>query len=86
MEYIKHVGRYLSRSRNAAYEAPGSADNPLEAAQTHSRETNIECGAVVKPRCDKSVDRASRGIHEDQLKHGMKEQMEGHGICVGIKF
>jgi len=58
VEYIKHVGRYVSNSRNAAYEASGSADNPLEAAQ-HSRETNVECGAVVKPRCDKSVDKSS---------------------------
>src|SRR6218665_2347835 len=41
VEHIKHVGRYVSSSRNAAYEARGSADNPLEAAQTHSRETNV---------------------------------------------
>ena len=40
VEYIKHVGRYVSSSRNAAYEARGSVDNALEAAQTHSRETN----------------------------------------------
>ena len=40
VEYIKHVGRYVSSSRNAAYETRGSADNALEAAQTHSRETN----------------------------------------------
>ena len=46
--YVKHVGRYVSSSRNAANEARGSADNPLEAAQTHSRETNVECGAVIK--------------------------------------
>src|SRR6218665_3715135 len=59
VEYIKHVGRYVSSSRNAAYEARGSADSPLKAAQTHSRETNVECGAVVKPRCDKSVDKSS---------------------------
>src|SRR6218665_926509 len=59
VEYIKHVGRYVSSSRNAAYEASGSAVNPLEAAQTHSRETNVECGAVIKPRCDKSVDKSS---------------------------
>src|SRR6218665_1166666 len=58
VEYIKHVVRYVSSSRNAAYEASGSADNPLEAAQTHSRETNVECGAVVKPRCDKSMDKS----------------------------
>ena len=37
----------MSSSRNAAYEARGSADNPREAAQTHSRDTNVECGAVV---------------------------------------
>ena len=61
MEYIKYVGRYVSSSRSAAYEARGSADNPLEAAQMHSRETNVECGAVVKPRCDKSVDTSSSG-------------------------
>ena len=60
VEYIKHVGRNVSSSRNAAYEARGSADNALEAAQTHSRETNVECGAAVKPRCDKSVDKSSR--------------------------
>jgi len=59
VEYIKHVGRYVSSSRNASYEARGSADNPLEATQTHSRETNVECGAVVKPRCDKGVDKSS---------------------------
>src|SRR6218665_80257 len=46
VEYIKHVGRYVSSSRNASHEARGSADNPLEAAQTHNRETNVECGAV----------------------------------------
>src|SRR6218665_2884113 len=63
-EYIKHVGRYVYSSRNAAYEVRGSADNPLQAAQTHRRETSVECGAVVKPRCDKSVDksRSSSGI------------------------
>ena len=33
VEYIKHVGRYVSSSRNAAYKASGSADNPLEAAR-----------------------------------------------------
>src|SRR6218665_1383168 len=47
VEYIKHVGRYVSSSRNAAYEVSDSADNPLEAAQTHGRETNVECGAVI---------------------------------------
>src|SRR6218665_48874 len=47
VEYIKHVGIYMSSSRNAAYDARGSADNPREAAQTHSRDTNVECGAVV---------------------------------------
>src|SRR6218665_693354 len=36
VEYIKHVGRYVSSSRNASYEARGIADNPLEAAQTHA--------------------------------------------------
>jgi len=43
VEYIKHVGRYMyvSSSRNSSYEARGSADNSLEAAQTHSRETNV---------------------------------------------
>src|SRR6218665_1357329 len=55
VEYIKHVGRYVSSSRNAAYEARGSADNALDAAQMHSRETNVECGAVIKPRCDRSA-------------------------------
>src|SRR6218665_255564 len=59
VKYIKHVGRYVSSSRNAAYEARGSADNALDAAQTHSRETNVECGAVIKPRCDKGVDKSS---------------------------
>src|SRR6218665_3012779 len=59
VEYIKHVGRYVSSSKNAAYEARGSADNVLEAAQTHSRETNVECGTVIKPRCDKGVDKSS---------------------------
>ena len=51
MEYIKHVGRYMyvSSSRNASYDAGGSADNPFEVAQTHGRETNVECGAVIKP-------------------------------------
>src|SRR6218665_2015647 len=53
VEYIKHVGRYVCSSRNAAYEARGSADNALDAAQTHSREANVERGAVIKPRCDK---------------------------------
>jgi len=47
VEYITNVGRYVSSPRNAAYAARGSADNPLETAQTHSRETNVECGAVV---------------------------------------
>src|SRR6218665_1363285 len=66
VKYIKHVGRYVSSSRNAAYEArccasglPRARDNPPEAAQTHSRETNVECGAVVKSRCDKGVDKSS---------------------------
>jgi len=49
VEYIKHVGSYVSSPRNASNEARASADNPLEAAQTHGRETNIECGAVIKP-------------------------------------
>src|SRR6218665_1707472 len=61
VEYIKHVGRYVSSSSNAAYEARGSADNALDAAQTHSRETNVECGAVIKLRCDKGVDKSSSG-------------------------
>jgi len=59
VEYIKHVRRYMSSSRNASYEARASADNPLEGAQTHGRETNVECGAVIKPRCDKGVDKSS---------------------------
>ena len=59
VEYIKHVGRYVSSFRNAAYEARSSAANTLEASQTHSRETNVECGAVIKPRCDKGVDKSS---------------------------
>src|SRR6218665_1936803 len=60
VEYIKHVGRYMyvSISRNAAYEARGSADNALEAAQTHNRETSVECGSVIKSRCDKGVDKS----------------------------
>ena len=54
MEYIKHVGRYVSSSRNASYEARSSVDKPLEAAQTHGRDTNVECGAVIKLRCAKA--------------------------------
>ena len=69
MEYIKHVGRYVSSSRNAAYEASRSADNPLEAAQTYSRETDVECGAVVKPpRCDKSVDKSSSSSGSERAR------------------
>jgi len=59
VEYIKHVGRYVSSSRNVSYEVRGSADNPFEAAQTHGRETDVECGAVMKPGCDKRVDKNS---------------------------
>ena len=37
MEYIKHVGRYVSSSRNAAHEARGSADNsPKSCVMTKS--------------------------------------------------
>src|SRR6218665_107827 len=68
VEYIKHVGRYVSSSRNAAYEAHGSADNPLEAAQLHSREINVECGAVVKPRCDKSVDKSNSSSGSERAR------------------
>ena len=50
----------MSSSRNAAYEARASADNALEAAQTHRRETNVERGAVIKPGCDKGVHKSSR--------------------------
>src|SRR6218665_2000338 len=62
VEYIKHVGRCVSSSRNAAYEARGSADYALDAAQTHSRETNVECGAVIKPRCDKGWSRVAVAV------------------------
>ena len=71
MEYIKHAGKCVSSSRNAAYEARGSADNPLEAAQTHSSETNVECGAVVKPRCDKGVDKSS----SSSVSEGTRDDM-----------
>src|SRR6218665_3036123 len=67
VEY-KHVGRNVSSFRNAAYEARGSADNPLEAAQTHSRETNVECGAVVKQRCDKGVDKSSSSSGSERAR------------------
>jgi len=59
VEYIKHVGSYVSSSMNASYEARGSVDTPLEAAQMHGRETNVESGAVIKPRCDKGVYKSS---------------------------
>src|SRR6218665_1076029 len=63
VEYIKHVGRYVSSSRNAAYEARDSADNALEAAQMHSRETNIECGVdkirLLSEDCNRSRLRSS---------------------------
>ena len=68
VEYIKHVGRYVPSSRNAAYEARGSADNPLDAAQKHSRETNVECGAVVKPRCDRSVNKSSSSSESERAR------------------
>src|SRR6218665_3745379 len=68
VEYIKHVGRYVSSSRNASYEARDSADTPLEAAQTHSRETNVECGAVIKPICDKSVDKSSSSSGSERAR------------------
>jgi len=68
VEYIKHVGRYVSSFRNAAYEARGSADNALEAAQTHSRETNVECGAVIKPRFDKGVDKSSSSSGSERAR------------------
>jgi len=58
----------VSSSRNAPYEARGSAENALEAAQTHSRETNIECGAVVKPRCDKGVDKSSSSSGSERAR------------------
>src|SRR6218665_2658242 len=69
VEYIKYVGRYVSSSRNAAYEARGSAHNPLEAAQTHSRETNVKSGPVVKPICYKTVDMSSSSSGSSPL-HG----------------
>src|SRR6218665_3225515 len=68
VEYIKHVGRCVSSSRNAAYGARGSADNALDAAQTHSRETNVECGAVIKPRCDKGVDKSSSSSGSERAR------------------
>src|SRR6218665_1970852 len=68
VEHIKHVFRYVSSSSNAAYEARGSADNPLEAAETHSRETNVECGAVVKPRCDKGLDKSSSSSGSERAR------------------
>ena len=58
----------MSSSRNSTYEARGSADNSLEVAQTHSRETNVECGAVVKPRCDKSVDKSSSSSESERAR------------------
>ena len=69
MEYIKHVGRYMSSSRNASYEARGSADNPLEAAQTHGRETNVECGAVIKQRCDKGMDKSISSSRSERARY-----------------
>ena len=67
MEYIKHVRRYVSSSRNAT-EACGSADNAVEAAQTHSRETDVECGAVIKPRYDKGVDKSSSSSGSERAR------------------
>jgi len=58
----------VSSSRNASYEARDRADNPLEAAQTHSRETNIECGAVIKPSCDKGVDKSSSSSRSERAR------------------
>ena len=58
----------MSSSRNAAYEARGSADNPLEAVQTHGRETNIECGAVIKPRCNEGVDKSSSSSRSERAR------------------
>src|SRR6218665_221624 len=68
VEYIKHVGKYVSSSRNAAYEARGSAYNALEAAQTRNRETSGECGAVIKPRCDKGVDKSSSSSGSERAR------------------
>src|SRR6218665_366527 len=48
VEYIKHVqnvGRYVSSSRNAAYEARGSANSPVEAAPLLSE--YIRCNRKV---------------------------------------
>jgi len=68
VEYIKHVGRYVSSSRNASYEARSSVDNPLEAAQMHGRETNVECGAVIKLRCDKGVDKSRSSSRSERAR------------------
>src|SRR6218665_2356432 len=70
VEYIKHVhvGSYVSSSRNASYEARCRSDNPLEAAETHSRETNVECGAVIKPRCDISMDKSTSSSRSERVR------------------
>ena len=68
VEYITHVGRYVSSSRSAAHEACSSVNNPLEAAQTHSRETNVKCGAVFKTRCDKSVGKSSSSSGSERAR------------------
>src|SRR6218665_1542123 len=64
VEYIKHVGRYVSSSRNAAYEARGSADNPLKAAQRHSRGPNLEGGG------DNRIKEAQMHSRETNLECG----------------
>src|SRR6218665_1513163 len=72
VEYIKHVGSYVSSSRTASYEARGSADNPLEETQTHGRETNTKGGAVIKPRCDKGVDKSSSSSRSERARDDTK--------------
>jgi len=46
----------------------GRANNPLEAAQMHGRETNVECGAVIKSRCDKGVDKSSISSRSERAR------------------
>ena len=50
-------------------EARDNADSPLQAAQTHGRETNIECGAVIKPSCDKGVDKRSSSSRNERARN-----------------
>src|SRR6218665_30846 len=89
LEYIKHLGTFVSSSRNAAYEARGSADNALEAAQTRSRETNVECGAVINPRCDKGVDKSSSSSGSERAMNMIRcwrgSQWSIHQACRQIR-